>query len=135
MVVSGGPNAQRDLSDLLSSLRCAALHLDSVSGMLSPLLLPVPVQSPRPSGETYQCVSLFLFYTEGWSYASFEGNSLLCNQTPLFHNHSTLTVAHPLHSTSCVTDTETHTQTHTEVWGGVLKLWLDFSRALSGLSF
>lgn len=25
-------------SDLLSSLRCAALHLDSVSGMLSPLL-------------------------------------------------------------------------------------------------
>lgn len=62
----------------------------------------------RPSGEAWQCVGLSLFYTKGWSYASFEGNSLLCNQTPLFHNHSTLTVAHPLHSTSS-DQTEKHT--------------------------
>lgn len=109
VAVSGGSNAQRDLSDLLSSLRCAALHLDSVSGMLSPpLLQPVAVQSLKAFWWAWQCVGLFLFYTKGWSYASFEGNSLLCNQTPLFHNHSTLTVAHPLHSTRS-DQTEKHT--------------------------
>lgn len=109
VAVSGGSNAQRDLSDLLSSLRCAALHLDSVSGMLSPpLLQPVAVQSLKAFWWAWQCDGLFLFYTKGWSYASFEGNSLLCNQTPLFHNHSTLTVAHPLHSTRS-DQTEKHT--------------------------
>lgn len=68
-----------------------------------------PCSEPKAPCETQQCLGLRLFYTEGWSYASFEGNSLLCNQTPLFHNHSTLTVAHPLHSTSSVTDGEKHT--------------------------
>lgn len=43
---------QWDLCDLLSSLRCAALHLDSVSGMLSPPPLLIAVRSLRPSGET-----------------------------------------------------------------------------------
>lgn len=79
------------------------------------MLSPPPPTRPRsqPQGLLVKPSSVsacFFFHTEGWSYASFEGNSLLCNQTPLFHNHSTLTMAHPLHS-------------QTEVMGGRGASW------------
>lgn len=95
-----GPGIEWELSDLLSSPRCAAVHLDSVSGMLSP---PAPPPHPSqlgaqgPQVKPSRASARFLLTLKGWSYASFQGNSLLCNQIPLFHNHSTLTTAQPLH--------------------------------------
>lgn len=56
-----------------------------------------PVRAPRPR-VWKPAISLRVWFlkacAERWSYAPFECNSLLCNQTPSFHNRSTLTVAH-----------------------------------------
>ena len=74
------------------------------------LSLPLPKSPLRPRVETssgcvcvcrFECVCVCVCVcvcllclkacVERWYYASFERNSALCNWTPLFHNHSTLT--------------------------------------------